>query len=70
MTFVDKQHINDNYYIVLERDKRYNSHFCYVVQVCPIIGGLVGYPEREMIYSINERQKALATFNRYKKKYI
>lgn len=67
MTVTIKQHTTKNYYITMEWDKRN----IYVVQVCPIIDeNLCGYPIREMTYSINEKQKAIATFNRYKKKYI
>ena len=67
MTFVEKQHTSDNYYITMEWDK----NNIYVVQVCPRINeNLCGYPIREMTYSVNEKEKAIATFNRYKRKYI
>jgi hypothetical protein len=66
MTVTIKEHITDNYYITMEWEK---SNI-YIVQACPIIGNLCGYPEKQMIYSINEKKNALATFNRYKKKYI
>ena len=67
MTMNIKQHKNNNYYITMEWDK---SNI-YIIQVCPIIDeNLCGYPIREMTYALNEKQKALATFNRYIKKYI
>lgn len=67
MTVSIKEHINKNYYISMEWDK----NNIYVVQVCPRYNdNLCGYPIREMTYTLNEREKALATFRRYKKKYI
>ena len=67
MTFTIKEHINRNYYISMELDK---SNI-YIVQVCPRINeDLCGYPEKKMTYSINEKSKAQATYNRYKKRYI
>lgn len=67
MTTIIKSHKNDNYYISLELDKRN----IYTVQACPRINeNLCGYPEREITYPINEKKKALATYNRYVKKYI
>lgn len=66
MTFVEKQHANKNYYISLEYENN-----CIIVQVCPRHDeNLCGYPIRKMTYSINEKEKANATFKRYIKKYI
>ena len=67
MSIIERIHENDNYYITL---KIINN--IYVVQVCPIVdknNNLCGYPEKEMTYSINEKNKAINTFNRYVKKY-
>lgn len=66
MTVNIKQHTTKNYYITMEWDK---SNI-YVIQVCPIVGGVCGYPERQTTYPLNEKKKAIATFNRYKRKYI
>lgn len=67
MTIVEKSHKNENYYISLNIEK--GTPFYYSVQVFPILGGLCGYPIKSLIYSINEKGKALATFRRYTKKY-
>lgn len=70
MTLVIKQHKNNNYYISLEITIRYERSI-YLVQVCPLYDeNMCGYPIREMTYSIDEKKKALATFNRYKRNYI
>lgn len=69
MTITEKSYKNKNYYISLDIEKGYEN-FYYCVRAYPIIGGICGYPERSMTYSINEKKKAYATFNRYKKKYI
>ena len=70
MDVVVEQHMNNNYYITLEIIIRWDQQL-YHVQCCPLFSnGLCGYPEREMTYSINEKQKAYNTFKRYVKKYI
>lgn len=70
MTIVEKSCTNKNYHITIEIEFKYNKPL-YVVQACPLIGEhLCGYPEREMVYSFEEREKAYNTFRRYKKKYI
>lgn len=70
MTLVEKSHKNDNYYITLEIDESYGRNF-YKVQACPMIREhFYGYPVREMIYSLNEKEKAIRTYNRYVKKYV
>ena len=70
MTMVEKSHTNDNYYISLEIKMEYGTSF-YNVQVCPIISdSICGFPIREMIYSIIEKEKAHRTYERYMKKYI
>lgn len=66
MTFVEKNHTNENYYISLSYENN-----CYSVQVCPRIDEcLCGYPIRTMTYALSEKDKALATYKRYVKKYI
>ena len=69
MTITEKQCVNDNYYVALEiHPKRGNG--CYVVQACPRINEhLFGYPIREMVYSMDEKEKAYATYRRYVRKY-
>lgn len=59
-----------NYYITLElTTQNYNS--ILLVQVCPLQGqNMCGYPIKEIFYNINEKQKAMATYKRYIKKYI
>ena len=70
MTSVIKQHTNNNYYISLEIKMR-NERIIYEVQVCPLYSeNMCGYPIREISYPMNEKKKALATFNRYKRKYV
>ena len=70
MTITEKSHLNDRYYITLNAVKgRYG--FYYEVQVCPRIGeNECGYPVRNMMYSLNDKANALATFRRYKRKYV
>lgn len=70
MTVVEKSHKNENYYITLE--VCFGSYGPYYsVQVCPRIGECeCGYPIRNMTYSINDKEKANATFRRYKRKYV
>lgn len=66
MTLVIKQYTTDKYHIVMEWDK----NNIYLVQVYPKIDKIFyGYPIRKMIYSLNEKVKAQATFNRYKRIY-
>lgn len=60
---------NDNYYITLEIEHRYENDI-YVVQACPCIDDYeCGYPEREMTYPITDKKKAYATYKRYVKRY-
>ena len=69
MTVVVNSHTNENYYIVLEIENGMRGSY-YQVQVYPRISECeCGYPIRNMIYGINEKEKALATFRRYKRKY-
>ena len=70
MSVTVEQHINDNYYISIEIEHRYDTSF-YVVQACPRIDeSRYGYPERSMSYHISEKKKAYDTYRRYKRKYI
>lgn len=72
MTILEKSYLNPNYYISLELTTCRNRPV-YVVQVCPIELReplMCGHPEREARYPCTDRKKALAAFNRYKKKYI
>lgn len=70
MTITEKSHTNNNYYISIGIEEKYNK-INYLVQVCPIISeNICGYPIRKTTYSINEKTKAYNTFNRYIKKYI
>ena len=67
MTFVTKQHKNDNYYISMS----YEGNLI-IVQVCPLIKSdycTCGYPIKKMTYGVHERKNALATYNRYIKNY-
>lgn len=69
MTVTVKQYQNENYYISLEIKTNYNMNH-YEVSVYPILSeNECGYPIRSIIYSMDEKQKASATFNRYKKAY-
>ena len=69
MTVIVKQYENENYYISLEITTRYNRSI-YLVQVYEMTNGEPnGYPIKEISYPINEKQKALATYRRYIKKY-
>ena len=66
MTTVIKSHKNQRYYICIELSK----DNLYTVSACPLYDThYCGYPIREMIYPLNERKQALATYNRYVKKY-
>ena len=69
MTTVVLKRNTANHYITMSLELRtYGA--VYVVAVCPMIGEhLCGHPIREMVYSINEEEKAVATFNRYCRKY-
>lgn len=69
MTTVINQCKKNKYYVYMQIETRWYSEV-YVVGVCPCYNEcLCGYPEREMIYSINDKKKALATYKRYVKKY-
>ena len=69
MTTVIKQYKNNNYYITLEIENRYDVDV-YVVQVLPCIDdSRCGYPIMEMSYPIKDKKKALATYRRYVKKF-
>ena len=66
MTQVIKQHTENGYYVVLEWVKV----DIYKVEVCPCYSnGMCGYPVREMVYPLGEKKKAVATYNRYVRKY-
>lgn len=73
MTLGIKQHKENGYSISMCWEKGYNNGGYYVVQVCPCYNNgkfeYCGYPERKMIYSLNEEKKAIATYNRYVRKY-
>lgn len=70
MTVVEKSHKNENYYITLEVCFGFYGPY-YSVQVCPRTGECeCGYPIRNMMYNINNKKKAYATFRRYKRKYV
>jgi hypothetical protein len=69
MTTTVKSYTNENYYVSLEIKTSYNSNY-YEVSVCERIGECeCGCPINSITYSMEEKAKALATFNRYKKKY-
>lgn len=69
MTITVKSCKNDSFYISLEVQHRYENDI-YVVQACPCINDYeCGYPEREMTYSINDKDKAYTTYRRYVKRY-
>lgn len=69
MTIVVESCITDNYLISIEIEERYGNRY-YKVQACPKRGDVMyGYPEREMAYRMNQKDKAYATYKRYKKKY-
>ena len=70
MTIIERSHTNNNYYITLEINERYGKNY-YTVQACPMIGEhMCGFPEKETTYAINEKEKAIRTYNRYVKKYV
>jgi hypothetical protein len=70
VTTVERSYTNNNYHITLEIDERYGRNY-YTVQACPMIGEhLCGYPVRQMTYAMNEKSKAINTYNRYVKKYV
>lgn len=70
MTITEKQHTNENYYISMEIETRYGMTY-YEVSVCPLLNAWEGgSPIKSIVYSMDERKKALATFNRYKREYI
>lgn len=65
MTFIEKQHKNDLYYINVAVEGG-----LYIVSVYPRYGdGDCGYPVKRMTYSLADKKQAYATFNRYVKKY-
>ena len=66
MTLVIRQQTENGYHVVMEWEKTN----IYRVAVCQMIDeNSCGYPINEMIYSINDKKKAEATFRRYVKKY-
>lgn len=70
MTVVVRSHQNENYSISLAIEQGYYGPY-YSVQVCPRISYCeCGYPIRDMSYPINDKKRANATFNRYKRKYV
>lgn len=73
MTITVKDHDNENYYISLDMEKGYNFNFYYSVKCYYKIKSRDGCEylrEREMSYPLSDKKKALATFNRYKRKYV
>lgn len=70
MTVTIKSLKTDGYYIGLSIEARTYGNV-YIVEACPRVNDdLYGFPERQMIYSNDERKKAEATFKRYCKKYF
>lgn len=70
MTTVVKKHASDNYHIVMEIKLTETGGY-YVVQACPRVSNdLFGFPVRRMVYALNEKKNAEATFRRYKKAYV
>ena len=70
MTITEKNHTNENYYISLEIKTNHNMNH-YEVSVHPILNECeCGYPIKSISYSMDEKKKANATFNRYKKIYV
>ena len=69
MTTVLKSYKNKHFYICMEMEHKYNRDY-YLITVNPVYNdNLCGYPIRSMVYSLDERKNALATFNRYKRTY-
>lgn len=74
MTITEREHESKNYIISLNSEKGRNS-FYYKVSVFEKIHTrngeyYLGFPMREMNYRLNEKEKAQATFRRYRRKYI
>ena len=70
MTVTEKNHTNENYYISLEIKTSYNTNY-YEINVCERLNDYeCSYPIKSIMYSMDEKKKAYATFNRYAKKYI
>ena len=74
MTITEREHENENYCIFLDAEKGRNG-FYYKISVFEKIpngegGYYLGFPMREMHYGLNEKEKAQATFRRYRKKYV
>ena len=74
MTITEKQHTNKHYYISMDMINDYKTDgeifWYYRVDCGPRLSdGTIGYPIRSMVYSLDERKNALATFNRYKRTY-
>lgn len=74
MTITEREHESKNYIISLNSEKGRNG-FYYRVTVFEKIytrNGeyYLGFPMREMHYGLNEKEKAQATFRRYRKKYV
>lgn len=66
MTVAIKQFKGNGYYIAMEWDKTN----IYRVGVYPEhSNNMYGYPVKEMIYALNERKNAEATFRRYVRVY-
>ena len=66
MSLVIRQQTENGYHVVMEWEKTN----IYRVAACQMIDeNFCGYPINEMIYSINDKKKAEATFRRYVKKY-
>lgn len=73
MTITLKAHRNPRYYITMESEERYHTP---IITVRAFYApserepDVLGYPEREVTFPCSEQKKALAAFNRYKRKYI
>lgn len=65
MTLGIKQHKENGYYITLYWDKTN----VYIVEAYQEHNGVYGYPFKRMVYVINDKKNAEATFRRYVKKY-
>ena len=69
MTVAIEQYETDKYYVEIAIENRYGNNI-YVVQICHRFdSGLCGFPINKMVYSIDEKKKAYATYRRYIRKY-
>lgn len=68
MTVCLDHHEGNGKYVNIKITEGYGSSI-YVVTVYPVFDGYIGRPEREKMYPMSEKKKALATYKRYIKKY-